>query len=68
MKREITQYPANYPEEYITGTVIFYGREFTVTPDVLIPRLETESLVRYARRCIQDSKTPIFQHTTIIDI
>lgn len=42
----------DYPEEYITGKVMFFGREFQVTPDVLIPRLETECLVRRARNCI----------------
>ncbi len=39
----------NYPLEYHLGKVTFYGREFLVTPDVLIPRLETEGLVRRAR-------------------
>lgn len=43
----------DYPEEYITGTVTFFGREFIVTPDVLIPRLETEGLVRGARRVLK---------------
>ncbi len=58
----------NYPEEYITGTVNFYGREYRVTPDVLIPRLETEGLVRRARQYFQHSNTPTLQHTTIVDI
>ena len=31
--------------EYITGTAYFYREEYTVTPDVLIPRPETELLV-----------------------
>jgi release factor glutamine methyltransferase len=34
-----------YPLPYLTGHVEFFGLEFSVTPDVLIPRPETELLV-----------------------
>jgi len=39
---------AREPLPYITGVAAFYGLELAVTPDVLIPRPETELLVELA--------------------
>ena len=46
---------AGEPLQYITGVQDFFGREFRVTPDVLIPRPETELLVEAALEVV---KTP----------
>ena len=46
------------PLQYIVGVCEFYGREFFVTPDVLIPRPETERLIDIALKKINKVKSP----------
>ena len=48
----------NEPLQYISGSCDFYGREFFVTPDVLIPRPETERLIDVALEKISGVKSP----------
>src|ERR1041385_3913687 len=43
------------PLQYIVGIQDFFGREFHVTPDVLIPRPETELLVGAALEVVNSS-------------
>lgn len=51
------------PVAYILGHRDFYGRRFSVTPDVLIPRPDTETLVDHALDCI-----PADQPFGVLDI
>jgi release factor glutamine methyltransferase len=46
------------PTQYITKKQEFYGREFRVSPDVLIPRPETEHVVDVALRCCKPPGLP----------
>lgn len=61
--------PLNLPKQYLQGWVEFYKLRFKVTPDVLIPRPETELLVEEVVNFV-DSFTRENQKTSIrvIDI
>jgi release factor glutamine methyltransferase len=49
---------AGEPLAYLLGEREFYGRSFIVTPDVLIPRPETELAVEIALRAVEGCAAP----------
>lgn len=53
------------PVQYVTGKADFYGRDFIVTCDVLIPRNETEELVM---RILNDYKCFDGERLDVLDI
>jgi len=54
-RQAIERRAAGEPLQYIIGVQDFFGRQFRVTPDVLIPRPETELLVEAALELVGDA-------------
>jgi release factor glutamine methyltransferase len=57
-ERGIERRKLREPLQYITGTQEFWGIPLTVTPDVLIPRPETEFVVEAALKAVSGISTP----------
>ena len=51
--RLLTERSRHVPLQYLTGHAWFYGNCFSVTPDVLIPRQDTETLVEEAEKMLE---------------
>ncbi len=58
------QLESGMPLPYILGEWEFFGHDFAITPDVLIPRPETETLVEGAIRWLQASP----ERRTVADV
>jgi release factor glutamine methyltransferase len=56
------------PLAYILGHKEFYTREFVVTPDVLVPRPETETMIKLLKQLYAEAHYSSDSHPTIIDV
>ncbi|PAP77010.1 peptide chain release factor N(5)-glutamine methyltransferase [Rubrivirga marina] len=56
--RYVARRASGEPVQYVLGHTDFYGLRVAVTPDVLIPRPETEEVVEEALRRIRDAEAP----------
>jgi len=57
-RRAIARRARREPVQYISNRQEFYNLEFEVTPDVLIPRPETELIVEAALELLRDNSAP----------
>jgi release factor glutamine methyltransferase len=58
LRRALDRIAAGEPAAYILGAATFLGREFEVTRDTLIPRRDTEELVRIVLREVRSRPSP----------
>jgi release factor glutamine methyltransferase len=72
-EKELTTYRAlvqraveQEPVEYLTGKAHFFGLEFEVNRDVLIPRPDTETLVEHMLQQVR--ATPGMEHPRVLDL
>jgi release factor glutamine methyltransferase len=58
LQKNLIELLQSTPLPYVLGAWEFYGRRFKITPNVLIPRPETEILVQKAIECAKNTSKP----------
>jgi release factor glutamine methyltransferase len=58
-RRLVGERARRVPLQHLTGTQAFWKHEFRVTPDVLVPRPETELLVETALELLRETRRPV---------
>jgi release factor glutamine methyltransferase len=64
LNNKIAQRKSHIPLAYIIGSKEFYGRSFLVTNDVLIPRPESEAIIKLLKTQFPKLSTP----ATVLDV
>ncbi len=68
LETALNQLKSGMPLPYIIGHWEFFGLDFNVTPDVLIPRPETELLIESVLGWIQEQGDPPARPYKIVDV
>ncbi len=55
---DVSRVKEGFPTTYLLGVQSFWGRDFKVTPDVLIPRPDTETLLETSLSLLKGRKAP----------
>ncbi len=56
------------PVQHVLGFADFCGHRFRITPDVLIPRPETEELVEWGKECLKTSNHQNLKSSYLLDL
>lgn len=68
LNKMVSRYLEGEPLAYILGEIEFYGLEIKVTPDVLIPRPETEGLVEITLEYIRSRREQGVSSLEVLEI
>jgi release factor glutamine methyltransferase len=68
LNKQIKRRMTHEPLSYIRGKQEFYGRDFTVSPDTLTPRPETETMIELLLKTVDSRQLTVDSELQFIDV